>query len=109
MKAHQLCQSINNKKAVRGSSLAYFEDGQPDMSLYEGGRWGYVWRERERESNTLLYTIFYSLYSQMDEDNDDSGDSDLETSAAAISKKKTLDFFEEEFRKRRRVEFHIDY
>ena len=45
----------------------------------------------------------------MDEDNDDSGDSDLETSAAAISIKKTLDFFEEEFRKRRRVEFHIDY
>ena len=45
----------------------------------------------------------------MDEDNDDSGDSDLETSAAAISKKKTLDFFEEEFRKRRRVELYINY
>ena len=44
----------------------------------------------------------------MDEDNDDSEDSDPETSAVAVSKKKTLDFFEEEFRKRRRVEFHIN-
>ena len=106
MKAHQLCQSVNNKKAVRGSSLAYFEDGQPDMSVYEGGRWGYVWRERK--SNTLLHATFYSLYSQVDEDNDDSEDSDPETSSIAVSKKKTLDFFEEEFRKRRRVEFHIN-
>ena len=35
----KLCQA--GKRQSVGSQMAYFEYGEPDYSLYGGGRWGY--------------------------------------------------------------------
>lgn len=91
LKAHKLCMSsAASKKHFPGTVMAHYEQGEPDPSLYEGGKWGGQRYSDDDEEDVV------------DNESGDSSDSHDEFRREEASSSTMPRFFEAQFRKRKK-------